>query len=95
MFTKQVRQKVGERDPNRSIRAISAITNKQSRILAQSAFIKNHFYFLKEEYWTPEYRAFMKNLNAYLSEGTNKHDDAPDSLAMMAHYYQKTFRTLW
>jgi hypothetical protein len=37
----------------------------------------------------------MKNLTAYLMEGTNKHDDAPDSLAMMAVYFQKTFRTLW
>jgi predicted phage terminase large subunit-like protein len=95
MFTKQVKAKVADRDPNRHIRAISAIGNKQARILAQSAFIINNFYFLKEEYWTPQYRAFMKNLNAYLTEGTNKHDDAPDSLAMMAVYYQKTFRNLW
>jgi predicted phage terminase large subunit-like protein len=95
MFTKQVREKVLNRDRNRQIRAIVSTGNKQARILAQSAFIINNFYFLKEQYWTPQYRAFMKNLTAYLMEGTNKHDDAPDSLAMMAVYYQKTFRDLW
>lgn len=95
MFTKQVKAKVGERDPNREVRAITAKGNKQARILAQSAFIINHVYFLKEEYRTPQYRAFMKNLTSYMREGSNKHDDAPDSLAMMAMYFQKTFRTLW
>jgi predicted phage terminase large subunit-like protein len=95
MFTKQVKAKVAERDPNRDIRAINAKGNKQTRILAQSAFIINHFYFLKEQYWTPQYRAFMKNLTTYMRAGTSKHEDSADSLAMMAKYYQKTFSKLW
>lgn len=95
MFTKQVKAKVIERDPNREIRAISAKGNKHTRILAQSAFIKNHFYFLKEQYWTPQYRAFMKNLTSYMREGGSKHEDSADSLAMMAKYYMKTFTKLW
>lgn len=94
LFGKDVRTKVHARYPNCSIRIINNTTNKQVRILAQSAFIKNHFYFLKEQYWTPEYRKFMKVLTSYLREGGSKKDDAPDSLAMAATYFQKQFN-IW
>jgi predicted phage terminase large subunit-like protein len=94
LFAKDVRNKVHERYDDCEIRVIKNTTNKAVRILAQSAFIKNHFYFLKEEFWTPEYRKFMKVLTSYMREGTSKKDDAPDSLAMAATYFLKSFN-LW
>jgi len=95
LFAKDVRNKVQERYQDCDIRIIKNTTNKNVRILAQSAFIKNHFYFLKEEFWTPEYRKFMKVLTSYLREGGSKKDDAPDSLAMAAAYFVRNFNHLW
>ena len=56
-------------------------TNKITRIMAQSGFIKEHFYFKKDVPDGSEYHKFMNNLITYLRTGTSKHDDAPDSLS--------------
>lgn len=93
LFAKDVRNKVQERYQECEIRVLKNTTNKQTRILAQSAFIKNHFYFLKEEYRNSDYKKFMKVLTSYLRQGS-KHDDACDSLAMAASYFQRNFG-LW
>jgi predicted phage terminase large subunit-like protein len=93
LFAKDVRNKVQERYEDCDIRVIKNTANKQTRILAQSAFIKNHFYFLEEKYWSDDYRKFMKVLTAYMRTGS-KRDDAPDSLAMASSYFQRNF-SLW
>lgn len=95
LFAKEVRLKVNERYEDCEIRITKAHTNKQTRILSFSAFIRNHFYFLKEEHWTPDYRKFMKVLTAYMREGKSKRDDAPDSLAMAAAYFMQSFSHLY
>src|SRR6478609_3839775 len=64
LFAKDVRNKVQERYEDCDIRIIKNTANKQTRILAQSAFIKNHFYFLKEEYRNSDYKKFMKVLTS-------------------------------
>jgi predicted phage terminase large subunit-like protein len=94
LFGKDVRTKVQDRYQDCEIRIIKNTANKQTRILAQSAFIKNHFYFLEEEYWDQDYRKFMKVLTAYMREGSSK-DDAPDSLAMASAYFMRQFSHLW
>lgn len=94
LFGKDVRNKVMEKYEDVDIRIIKNSTNKQTRILARAAFVKNHFYFLKEEFWTPEYRKFMRVLTGYLRTGSAK-DDAPDSLAMAANYFMNNFGHLW
>lgn len=67
--------------------------NKHTRILSEAGFIKNHFHFRKDwQTCSPEYRAFIIELTGYLvnqSGGGNKHDDAPDSMAMAADHVQK------
>lgn len=93
LFAKDVRTKVQERYQDCDIRIIKNTSNKQTRILAQSAFIKNHFYFLKEEYRNSDYKKFMKVLTSYLREGS-KRDDAPDSLAMASAYFMRNFNHL-
>lgn len=94
LFAKDVRSKVEARHQDISFRIIKNSTNKQTRILARSAFIKNHFYFLKEECWSPDYRKFMKVLTGYLRTGS-KRDDAPDSCAIAANYFMNNFSHLW
>lgn len=56
--------------------------SKLSRIIQAAPDIKK-FYFLDKQQ-NGEYRAFMKELTSFMQTGKNKHDDAPDSLAMLS-----------
>ena len=57
--------------------------SKMGRIIQHSPDIKK-FYFVDEKHRTKEYQAFMDELCTYSQVGKNPHDDAPDSLAMLA-----------
>ena len=57
--------------------------SKMSRIIQHSPDIKR-FIFLDEKVRPKEYRAFMKELTTFVQTGKKPHDDAPDSLAMLA-----------
>lgn len=74
-------------------------TNKHSRILSRSSFVRNHFVFRSDWEDFPQYAKFMRNLTSYLkiqeAGKGNKHDDAPDLCEMAAAYYQKNFAHLW
>ena len=94
-FGKNIRTAIDEINPDITVRIIKENRNKKARILAQAAFIKRNFRFLEEKCWTPEYRKFMKVLTSYMKEGTSKHDDAPDSLVIVAEFFDKTFNELW
>jgi predicted phage terminase large subunit-like protein len=76
-------------------KGFSNTTNKMTRILAQSDFIKSQFYFLKEDERREEYKLYMKSLFSFNKEGKNKNDDAPDATAGLAFHLQRTFRGLW
>lgn len=57
--------------------------SKMGRIIQYSSDIKS-FHFLDDEHRNEEYKAFMKELCTFSQTGKNAHDDAPDSLAMLA-----------
>lgn len=57
--------------------------SKFGKILQYSPEIKK-FYFRDKDNRSPEYEKFMYNLTMFAQTGKNKHDDAPDSLAMLA-----------
>lgn len=99
IFANRVRMMVSEQLEDCEIRVHKATTNKHVRILAQSAFIKNKMYFRADYNKIPQYNRFMQNLTSYLRihEGVlaSKHDDAPDSLAMVAKYFQLNFSHIW
>lgn len=57
--------------------------SKLGRIIQFSPDIKK-FYFRGEKYQSKEYRAFMAEVTTFTQTGKNLHDDAPDSLAMLA-----------
>lgn len=80
-----------DKSPDCRVRSINARTNKETRILAAAAWIRNHCYF-REDWETcedAEYRDFMKNLTGYMREGKNKNDDAPDVMAQLYEYCEK------
>ena len=65
--------------------------NKETKIIINSPFIKEHFLFkdnstLKDN---KEYRDFLRYLCGYTMAGKNLHDDAPDALAQLAEYVQR------
>ena len=55
--------------------------NKETRILVDSAWIKENCYFHRVPP-NADYARFMQMLNGYTTEGRNKHDDAPDAMSM-------------
>lgn len=63
------------------IRKKFSTENKETRILVDSAWVKEHCYFRREPP-NADYRTFMRMLTHYTTEGKNKHDDAPDSMSM-------------
>lgn len=64
-------------------------TAKKSRILRMSPEIKD-FYFIDKMNSTKEYKAFMKQVTTYSISGKQKHDDATDSLSMLAGFIGDT-----
>lgn len=88
---KSLKLLIQDKLPDCTARSINARTNKETRILAAAAWIRNHCYF-REDWETcddTEYRDFMKNLTGYMREGKNKNDDAPDVLAQLYEYCEK------
>lgn len=81
--------KVDEELKNRGIRLnivslrSPPTVSKMTRIIQYAPEIKQ-FYFLKEKYRSAEYKAFMRELTTFVQTGKNPHDDAADSLAMLA-----------
>jgi predicted phage terminase large subunit-like protein len=56
---------------------------KVARIIQFAPDIKR-FYFIEERHRTKEYREFMREVVMFVQTGKNEHDDACDSLAMLA-----------
>ena len=75
---------------NISHRKAPSTMSKLSRIIQVAPEIKK-FYFRDFKHSDSEYRAFMRELTSFVVTGKNPHDDAPDSLAMLANliYYGK------
>lgn len=66
---------------------------KQQRIWDKAPEIRN-FYFRDDQSRDPEYRKFMLNLFSFTINGKARaHDDAPDSLAMLASFISGTGAT--
>lgn len=63
--------------------------NKETKIIMASPFVKEHFLFKDDTVVKDkEYRSFMNNVCGWTMNGKAKHDDGPDSLAMLADYVQ-------
>lgn len=65
-------------------------SNKETRIIVNSPFAKEHFLFkdasvIKKD---REYRLFLNQLCSYTMSGKNKHDDACDAVSFMVEFIQ-------
>lgn len=96
LFAKGVFRQLDARFPDCDKEGIKKVPNKQVRILAQSAWIKNHCVFRSDYKNDPDYRQFMKVLTEYMREGgNNQQDGSPDALAGVAVYYRATFPSIF
>lgn len=64
--------------------------NKDTKIIVQSPFVKEHFLFKDRSKQDKEYRAFINALCSYTMAGKNAHDDAPDCAAQLSEYVQNS-----
>ena len=67
------------------IRKKFSTENKETRILSDSAWIKQNCYF-KRDPQDADYKMFMRMFTHYTTEGKNKHDDAPDARSMYKRF---------
>lgn len=67
------------------IRKKYSTENKETRILVDSMWVKEHCLF-RAEPPDMDYRTFLAMLTSYTTEGRNKHDDAPDALSMLKRF---------
>lgn len=90
IFANDVRRLVKETDRLNKciIQARPTTKHKPTRILMKSGWIKAHCHFLDESEYAKgsDYWWFMKWLTSYKKEGGNAHDDAPDSLTILAEF---------
>ena len=64
---------------------------KEARIMDKAETIRG-FYFLEENKRSKAYQEFITNVFSFKLVGKNKHDDAPDSLAMAADFIEAGHR---
>lgn len=64
--------------------------NKETKIIVNSAWVKDHCLFKDESMYTrnSDYGRMMNFLCSYSMAGKNKHDDVPDGMAQLAEYAQ-------
>ena len=69
-------------------------TNKETRIIVNSDWIKRHVLFKEKEDYSPksDYGVFMSQLLSYSVAGKNVHDDVPDCMANFALFVTKKDR---
>jgi predicted phage terminase large subunit-like protein len=70
-------------------------TNKHQRIVAMSAFIMRYFRFRDDPNISDEYSEFIRQIKSYQSDGSSKHDDAPDCCKILAEKVQVMFGYLY
>lgn len=89
-----VAAKVKERGGRCSITTKPTETNKETRIIVNSNWVKEHVLFKDSSLYTrkSEYGEFMNQLLSYSVSGKNPHDDVPDAMANYALFATKPER---
>ena len=84
-----VQEEVKKRGGRTKLTTKFTTQNKETKIVMASPYVKEHMLFKDQSVIKDkEYRAFMNNVCSWTMTGKAKHDDGPDSLAMLADYVQ-------
>lgn len=103
-IAEKVQGEVRERGGITRITTKFTSANKETKIIVNSAWIKEHCLFKDESLYKrqSDYGKMMDMLGSYTVAGKNKHDDVPDGLAMLSEFAQsmsgsrvEVFRRPW
>ena len=86
----KVQQTVKDRGGITHITTKYTTANKETKIIVNSAWVKEHCLFKDESLYkkNSEYGKMVNMLCSYTMAGKNKNDDVPDGMAMLAEYAQ-------
>lgn len=84
----KIQEEIKKRRGRTSITTKFTKANKETRIIVSSAWVKEHCIFKDESTYkrNTDYGRFMDMLCSYTLVGNNKHDDVPDSMAMLYEF---------
>ncbi len=87
-IAKDVHEKVREMGGFTAITTKFTTSNKETRIIVNSPWVKQHCLFLDKTLVRPgtDYKRMMDMLTGYTMMGKNAHDDVPDGMAMLAEF---------
>ena len=90
IFAENIAKRIREAGGNTNIQTKWTQTNKETRIITGSVWVKQRCLFKYESDYKAnhEYRDAMNLLYGYSMAGKNKHDDAPDAMSMLADFCQ-------
>lgn len=91
-IAENVQNKINEQGGITKISTKYSTANKETRIIVDSSFVKEHFLFRDVSRYDTEYRLAMNFLVSYTMAGKNKHDDVPDAMSMLADFVQAKIR---
>lgn len=103
-IAEKVQSEVKERGGITRITTKFTSANKETKIIVNSAWIKEHCLFKDDSLYKrqSDYGKMMDMLGSYTVAGKNKHDDIPDGLAMLSEFAQsmsgsrvEVFRRPW
>lgn len=87
-IAEKVRDELKAKGGITSISTKFTTANKETKIVVNSPFVKEHFLFKDDSVASKEYKTAMNMLCSYTMAGRNKHDDVPDALSMLADFTQ-------
>lgn len=92
-YKEEVEKKLRDKNIRINLMTKAAPNNqaKEARIMDKAETIRG-FYFLEENKRSKAYQEFITNVFSFKLVGKNKHDDAPDSLAMAADFIEAGHR---
>lgn len=89
-FAKDIQAAIKEKGGITKITTKYTTSNKETKIIMSSAWVKEHCLFKDESMYKKkdDYGKMMDMLCTYTVAGKNKHDDVPDGMAMLSEYAQ-------
>lgn len=89
-FADDIQEEIEKRGGITHITKKRTTSNKLTRIIVNSDYVKKNFYFKDKSKYAPgsEYARYMKELTSFTHAGKNAHDDAPDGTVMLVEFLQ-------
>ena len=86
----KVQENVKKKNGRTRITTKFSTSNKETRIIVDSPYVKEHFLFKDESVIknNKEYKRALNFMFSYTMSGKNKHDDVVDAMSMLADYVQ-------